>query len=352
MYKNFKFVLEYDPDSFEDVYLDESPASTNDRIITTMVEGIPTYKRQIFAFPSRRIRCTRTNSTGFNDDISGDLLEFNAVGEEVFKFLMLMAQTNPSLVEGAYSFSGNLTILVEEAKFAVDTYTSNITLWEAPQIRENISGSSNSMVDISKYTEDEIIEFENHYGFIPSPTNQSLPKYIRYGNYRVNLNSSPTDIEYGADRLVSDGSYAYGSGMDISSYIQSGTIQVNKPVNIRMKTFGGTGDPANSYATGFTEALLTIKRSAAIQDDVNPFTGRVKGFNQSAIDDFKTEYGGQWSINLLDMLYETFNETTLVGVKFEGDLSNLTFLERLEYVKNEWFVIDRTWQKEEKIILD
>ena len=27
MYKNFKFVLEYDPDSFEDVYLDESPAS-------------------------------------------------------------------------------------------------------------------------------------------------------------------------------------------------------------------------------------------------------------------------------------------------------------------------------------
>ena len=211
------------------------------------------------------------------------------------------------------------------------------------------------MVNPDDYTQEELNAFIEYYGFEPSTITQPLPSYIRYGSYLVNLNSSPTDIEYGADRLVSDGSYAYGSGMDISSYIQSGTIQVNKPVNIRMKTFGGTGDPTNSYATGFTEALLTIKRSAAIQDDINPFTGRVKGFDQSAIDDFIQEYG-KWSINYLDMLYETFNETTLVGDEFKdiqvhqgvqvkSKLSNLTFLERLEYVKNEWFVIDRTWQE-------
>ena len=308
MYKNFKFVLEFDPTSFEGVVDEKTNIA---------------YKRQIFAFPSRRIRCTRTNSTGYADGITG--------GGSV-QIFNINAQTNPSLEEEAYSF-GSLRILVEEAKFAVDTYTSNITLWEAPQIRENVSGSSDSMVNPDDYTQEELNAFVEYYGFEPSTITQPLPSYIRYGSYLVNLNSSPTDIEYGADRLVSDGSYAYGSGMDISSYIQSGTIQVNKPVNIRMKTFGGTGDPTNSYATGFTEALLTIKRSAAIQDDINPFTGRVKGFDQSAIDDFVVEYG-KWSINYLDMLYETFNETTNYSF---GGLGNMNFLQKLGFVKEEFF---------------
>ena len=41
-----------------------------------------------------------------------------------------------------------------------------------------------------------------------------------------------------------------------------------------MSTFGGT----DSGNLGYTEALLTIRRSFAIQDNINPYTGRVVRF--------------------------------------------------------------------------
>lgn len=291
IYKNFKFVLEYEPNNE-------------------------------FSFPPRRIRCTRTNSTGYYDDIEG--------GGSIQIFNVNL-QTNPYLTEGSYSYSANIRILVEEAKFAVDNYTNNITLWVAPQIRENVSGSSGTFVPTDDITYLEA--YEATFGFLPSPTNQPLPNYIRYGNYRVELNSSPTSIESGADRLLGEGG---SSGEMITSYIQSGTIQVNKPVDIRMKTFGGTGNPSDAYTTGYTEALLTIKRSFSIQDNIDPFTGRVEGFDQDAIDTFVSEHES-WSIPILDSVYETMMEVT---GEFTGEfnpqglaiLSQGTFKERLEYL--------------------
>ena len=267
VYKNFKFVLEYDPDNE-------------------------------FFFPSRRIKCTRRNSTGFVD---------NRPGGGTIIIYNINSQTNPNLPEGDYSYSGDLRVLVEEAKFAVDTYTSDITLWSAPQIRERVAVSSSVFID----TDDEayLQAYEEATGFLPSLPNEPLPAYIRYGSSLVNLNSSPTDIEYGADRLRTGFLSA-----DITSYIQSGTLQVNKPIRLRMKTFGGTGNPSDGYTTGFTEALLTIKRSFSIQDDIDPFTGRVAGFNQDAIDDFSEENGGE-AITILNSIYETMYEITN---EFEG----------------------------------
>tara|TARA_Y100000592_G_scaffold65239_1_gene101509 strand:- start:1983 stop:4349 length:2367 start_codon:yes stop_codon:yes gene_type:complete len=267
MYKNFKFVLEYDPDNE-------------------------------FFFPSRRIKCTRRNSTGFID---------NRPGGGTIIIYNINPQTNPNLPEGDYSYSGDLRVLVEEAKFAVDTYTSDITLWSAPQVREQVAVSSSVFID----TDDEayLEAYEEATGFLPSLPNQPLPAYIRYGTTIVNLNSSPTDIESGQDRLR----VGFVSP-DITSYIQSGTIQVNKPIRIRLKTFGGSGDPSDGYVSGFTESLLTIKRSFSIQDDIDPFTGRVAGFNQDAIDDFIEENGAQ-AITILDSIYETMFEVTN---EFEG----------------------------------
>ena len=291
MYKNFKFVLEYDPDNE-------------------------------FFFPSRRIKCTRRNSTGFID---------NRAGGGSITIYNINAQTNPNLPEGDYSYSGDLRVLVEEAKFAVDTYTSDITLWSAPQVREQVAVSSSVFIE----TDDEayLQAYEEATGFLPSLPNQPLPAYIRYGTTIVNLNSSPTDIEYGIDRL-----YTGFTSPDITSYIQSGTIQVNKPIRLRLKTFGGTGDPAQGYATGFTEALLTIKRSFSIQDDIDPFTGRVAGFNQDAIDDFIEEYGPQ-AITILDSIYETMFEITneFEGTGLAQNESGVvyyegTFFDRLERV--------------------
>ena len=296
-YKNFKFVLEYEPDN-------------------------------PYFFPSRRIRCTRRNSTGYEDGISGggSIVIYN-----------INSTTNPSLEEGAYSYSSNLRVLVEEAEFAVDTYTDDIIIWKSRQIRDNVSSSAGTFVD----TDDQeyLDQYEEIYGFLPSETNQPLPDYIRYGGTIVNLNSSPTDVEFGADRLVEGayyGSEISGGPLPITSYIQSGIIQVNSPISIRMKTFGGTGDPTNSYTTGYTEALLTIKRSFSIQDDIDPFTGRVAGFDQSKIDDFVAEWGPN-AITILDSVYETMMDVTteFVGRDFATSLVKLetgTFMERLEII--------------------
>ena len=298
VYKNFKFVLEYDPNNE-------------------------------FFFPSRRIKCTRTNSTGFVDGRpgGGTIIIYN-----------INPQTNPYLEEGAYSYSGNLRVLIEEAKFAVDTYTGDITLWSAPQVREQVAVSSSVFID----TDDEayLQAYEEATGFLPSLPSEPLPAYIRYGGSLVNLNSSPTDIEYGIDRL-----YTGFTSPDVTSYIQSGTIQVNKPIKIRLKTFGGTGNSSDGYTTGFTEALLTIKRSFSIQDNIDPFTGRVAGYNQDAIDDFITANGGE-AITILDSIYETYNEITpeLDGIvfsfeengisdDFDGTYDGNTFYQRLKLVK-------------------
>ena len=112
-----------------------------------------------------------------------------------------------------------------------------------------------------------------------------------------------------------------------------------------MSTFGGT----DSGNLGYTEALLTIRRSFAIQDNINPYTGRVAGFNQSAIDDFKTE-NGSGAISILETLYQTFNEDTLnIGAlpnTVEGGRFNvvkqdmedgLTYAEKLKYVRSNYF---------------
>ncbi len=295
VYKNFKFVLEYDPDN-------------------------------TFSFPSRRIKCTRPNSTGIGDGIAG--------GGSVIIY-NINEQTNPTLTPGEYSYSSSLRVLVNEAKFAVDQYTANITVWQAPQTRDKVQVFSDGYVDIGDLPAEEIQAYAEQLGidYAALVNMDPLPNYIRYGTNLVNLNSSATDVETGADRLVAGTSYQGGSGLVISSYITSGTIQVNKPVSIRMKTFGGTGNPSDQYTTGFTEALLTIKRSFSIQDDVDPFTGKVKGFDGSAIAEFESDYGA-YNLQVLDGIYETIREVTDEFSVNNELFGNETYIQRLKVVRN------------------
>ena len=132
-----------------------------------------------------------------------------------------------------------------------------------------------------------------------------------------------------------------------------------------MSTFGGTGysnqTTVGSGSLGYTEALLTIRRSFAIQDNINPYTGRVAGFNQSAIDDFKAE-NGSGAISILETLYQTFNEDTLdidalPNTIKESDGSNstnivkqdmadgLTYAEKLKYVRSKYFGVNGNKKK-------
>ena len=295
VYKNFKFVLEYDPDN-------------------------------TFSFPSRRIKCIRPNSTGIGDGIAG--------GGSVIIY-NINEQTNPTLTPGEYSYSSSLRVLVNEAKFAVDQYTANITVWQAPQTRDKVQVFSDGYVDIGDLPAEEIQAYAEQLGidYAALVNMDPLPNYIRYGTNLVNLNSSATDVETGADRLVAGTSYQGGSGLVISSYITSGTIQVNKPVSIRMKTFGGTGNPSDQYTTGFTEALLTIKRSFSIQDDVDPFTGKVKGFDGSAIAEFESDYGA-YNLQVLDGIYETIREVTDEFSVNNELFGNETYIQRLKVVRN------------------
>lgn len=287
IYKNFKFVLEFDEENE-------------------------------FIFPARRIRCTRTNTTGFN--ASNDVI-FN-----------INSQTNPLAEEGEYSYSADLNVLVQEAKFAVDTFTNNIVIWNPPQVRDqvrNVPGTSTS-INIGNLDTAEIEKLAEFLQVDPSVLTGNgqdyLPAYIQYGGTIVNLNNTPTNIEFGVDRL-GESSYTGGTGIEITSFIQSGTIQVNSPVSIRMKTFGGTGDPSDGYTTGLTESLLTIKRSFNIQDDIDPFTGRVAGFDQTAIDNFIEKYGSN-SITILNDIYQAGQEITdeFDGFSFQTQKVNADLL--------------------------
>ena len=342
-YKSFQFILEDEPDN-------------------------------PYFLPSRRIRCFRANSTGFNDgqDGGGSVTIYN-VNE----------LTNPNLEPESYSYASSLLVLIAEAKFAVDTYTNNITLFMAPLFRDKAVKTSDGYINLADATYEELQQYAIQFGydsveaFVDDPdspvnTYQSLPNYIVYGGTVVNLNNSPTDIEYGADALVQDSSYQGGTGISLSSYIQSGTIQVNQPVNLRLKTFGGTGNPIPN-AQGvpiprYTQALLTIKRSAAIQDNVNPFTGRIEGFGDGgAVNTFVEQYG-QNSLRILENVNTTAQETgtgldfgnpILVSAsnydKYYNDSADaiatnqslisdftalndtLTFMEQLRYVYDQWY---------------
>jgi|TARA_R110000822_G_scaffold24603_2_gene74772 hypothetical protein len=303
IYKNFRFVLESNP-------------------------------VQEFSFPSRRIKAIRANSTGISDGIAGggSIIVYNN-----------NPTTNPELEEGAYSYASNINVLIAEGKFAIDVYTNNVTIWTPPPVRERVSGSSGTF--ITSGNEEYQEAYLEQFGFLPSPSNKPLPTFVRYGSRQVNLNGSATDVEFGADALISGRVGSVVPSIPITSYITSGTIQVNKPVSIKMSTFGGT----DSGNLGYTEALLTIRRSFAIQDNINPYTGRVAGFNQSAIDDFKTE-NGSGAISILETLYQTFNEDTLnIGAlpnTVEGGRFNvvkqdmedgLTYAEKLKYVRSNYF---------------
>ena len=338
-----------------------------------------------YFFPSRRIRCFRANSVGFNDDASGGALNISTRGGGDVVIYNNNRATNPNLPAGAFSYSSSLLILVAEAKFAVDVYTKNIKLFKAPLFRENVFIiSPDGGINLADATPEELLEIAIFSGFesvneflsttgyeVGTERTIPFPNYIIYGGTRVNLNSSPTDIEYGADALVQDGSYAGGTGIVLSSHIQSGVIQVNKPINLRLRTFGGTGNPITNINTGvtsprFTESLLTIKRSAAIQDNVNPFTGRIEGFvDDGAIRSFTERYGLD-AVATLDNVYQTSQERT--GLNFgsatayipfdeenppdpsegiDGSTSYdegiaflntpTTFIEQLEWVFNNWY---------------
>ena len=287
-----------------------------------------------YFFPSRRIKCFRANSVGFNDTYSGGALNIPTRGGGDVVIYNNNRATNPNLPAGAFSYSSNLLILVAEAKFAVDVYTKNIKLFKAPLFRQNIQfiPGTNSFTNITEYSIEQLQEYADRLGFDSVEDflsqdyigEQNLPNYIIYGGTRVNLNSSPTDVEFGADALVQDGSYTGGTGITLSSHIQSGVIQVNQPVNLRLKTFGGTGDPITGVSTPrFTESLLTIKRSAAIQDNINPFTGRIEGFvDDGAINNFVETYG-QNAIVTLDNVYQTSQERT--GLNFGSATTIIPF---------------------------
>ena len=299
IYKNFRFILESNP-------------------------------IQEFSFPSRRIKAVRANATGVGDGISG--------GGEIIVYNN-NPTTNPELEEGAYSYASNINVLIAEGKFAVDVYTSNITIWTPPPVRDRVSGSSGTF--ISSGDEEYQQAYLEQFGFLPSPTTRPLPTFVRYGGTQVNLNNSATDIEYGAEALVNGSVGSVVSSIPISSYITSGTIQVNSPINIKMSTFGGNGfsnqSQVGSGSLGFTESLLTIRRSFAIQDNIDPYTGRVAGFDQSKIDDFKVE-NGSGAISVLETLYQTFKEDTLdlsllPNSKVKEEIIGMTFSEKLQYVK-------------------
>jgi len=303
VYKNFKFVLENNP-------------------------------VQEFSFPSRRIKAIRPNSTGIQDGIAG--------GGEVIVFNN-NPTTNPELEEGAYSFASNINVLIAEAKFAVDVYTSNITIWTPPPVRDRVSGSSGTYITSGDEAYQQ--QYLEQFGFTPSSTTQALPTFIRYGGTSVNLNGSATDIEYGAEALIGGRVGSVVNTLPISSYITSGTIQVNRPVSIKLSTFGGNGfsnqTTGGSGSLGFTESLLTIRRSFAIQDNINPYTGRVEGFDQSKIDEFIAQYGGG-SIQILQTLYQTFTEDTLdlnllPNSDATEDITGLSYAEKLKFVKDEYF---------------
>ena len=306
-YKNFKFTLEEDPNN-------------------------------PFFLPSRRIKCFRRNTAGFNDP----KLDFNFdSGAGNVTIYNINEQTNPNFPPKSYSYSSDLQVLVNEAKFAVDVYTDGVTLWEAPQVRPfNIT--STAFIDFNSLSVAEQIKISEQAGyssiyefvtsgFYADNINQLLPTYIIYGGIYVNLNNSPTDVAFGANKLINFGrpeniewyerDFNQGGTIDVSSYVQSGTIQVNAPINIRMKTFGGTGNPIDEKPR-FTEASLTIKRSFSIQDDVNPFTGKI--IDSESVDDniksFESKYGeyteGIKSIDILNTVYETFND----GVTINDDI--------------------------------
>ena len=284
-----------------------------------------------YILPSRRIKCVRPNSTGILDNIVG--------GGKITLYNNGVYSSNPYSEEGEYSYSSDLQVLVNEARFAVDIYTDRITLWEAPQVRPNVVKISDSYFNLADATDDELEKFATRFGydsveeFINDPdspvnTYQSLPNYILYGSVYVNLNSTPTNIAFGANRLFYLGrtddyagtswyerEFNEGGTVNITSYIQSGTIQVNSPINIKMKTYGGYGNPIEGTPR-FTEAVLTIKRSFNIQDDVNPFTGELVGAEtiRNKIEKFEDEIGkyteGVKSIDILNTLYEFLEEGT------------------------------------------
>ena len=331
-YKNYRFTIE------NEVFKDPKTG-----------EEIP----NPYILPSRRIKCFRRNSTGYIDYGDGDNDTF--LGNEIsgggsITIYNINKLTNPYLEEGAYSYASDLQVLVNEGEFAVDVYTNGITTWEAPQVRNTIK-ISNSYINIADITdEDELLKYAIQLGFNTTAELmasdyfliQNLPNYIIYGSNLTNINNSPTDVAFGANRLIALGrpdanlewyerDFNQGGTIDVSSYITSGTIQVNAPVNIRMKTFGGTGNPLNG-APRFTEALLTIKRSFSIQDDVNPFTGKIVGSEttETKIQEFENEYGkftdGIKSINILNTINETFND----GITNDDDIIIQEAIVRLE----------------------
>jgi hypothetical protein len=314
-YKNFRFTLQ------------------NEQYFDSDGNSIPSP----YILSSRRIKCVRSNSTGISDNIGGY--------GKVTLYNNGVYSSNPYSEEGEYSYSSDLQVLVNEARFAVDVYTDQITLWEAPQTRPNVVKISDSYFNLADATDDELEKLASRFGyesveeFINDPnspvnTYQSLPNYIVYGSNYVNLNSSPTNIAFGANRLFYLGrtddyagtswyerEFNEGGTVNITSYIQSGTIQVNSPINIKMKTYGGYGNPIEGIPR-FTEAVLTIKRSFNIQDDVNPFTGKLIGAESvnDNIESFENKYGKYTerlkSIDILNTVYETFNE----GITMDDDI--------------------------------
>ena len=308
-YKNFRFTLQ------------------NEQYFDSDGNSIPSP----YILSSRRIKCVRSNSTGISDNIGGY--------GKVTLYNNGVYSSNPYSEEGEYSYSSDLQVLVNEARFAVDVYTDQITLWEAPQTRPNVVKISDSYFNLADATDDELEKLASRFGyesveeFINDPnspvnTYQSLPNYIVYGSNYVNLNSSPTNIAFGANRLFYLGrtddyagtswyerEFNEGGTVNITSYIQSGTIQVNSPINIKMKTYGGYGNPIEGIPR-FTEAVLTIKRSFNIQDDVNPFTGELVGAEtiRSKIEKFEDKIGkyteGVKSIDIINTLYEFLEEGT------------------------------------------
>lgn len=347
IYKNFRFILEYDPESF-----------------ITNSEGVRVQK---FSFPKRRIQCIRKNSIGINDGIDGS-------GRNIIVYNN-NPQVNPELEEGAYSYASSVRTLIEEAKFAIDVYTQNITLWNPPEFRENvvISGSVVNLFDppptptqLNEYFQKGWLILGPPPNYTPTlnPSTQQLPSFILYGGKTVNLNNSPTDIEYGADALVNGTSYSGGSGLTISSYIQSGVIQVNEPLTITMTTFGGNGNPfqdgsaQSSGSLGFTESLLTIKRSTKIQDDVDPMTGRRTDFTSSGSAAFRETFNnenGRDVIPNFEILYQTANESTIPIQTFGQNETralieeisyspNPTFLDKLNWLKDNYFYFENTGQ--------
>jgi len=180
-----------------------------------------------FPFPSRKIRATRnfTDQTGSKNTIfTRD--KFNTpLGQVILH--------NDPGGQARYSYSSSVAILVEEMKYKIDNYLDGVSELVLPAIADDSGGkaASGTQEYVDNRPDPQFIPGETPGGSDdpPSPTgNQNPPRPPAYFFNGLNPRSdvTPTDP------------------------IATGTFTVNRPVKIKMETYGGSS-PLEANSTAF-----------------------------------------------------------------------------------------------------